>query len=175
MKLKKHIFIFTLATLFLLNISLFAQTNAKSTVEKFYQFHNSRNGVLSLHELKSHKRFFTNDLYKLFLNELKREDEFIRKNNTDKPHFGDGLPFKPFEECVVDEKIYRNTYEVNEASVDGNIAIVEVKFYQPKQCDGELIDTYKIELKKSNNTWLINDWFFSDETKLTNDLKRKDY
>jgi hypothetical protein len=175
MKLNKYIFIFSLATLFLLNISLFAQTNAKATVEKFYQFHNSRNGVLSLHELKLHKRFFTNDLYKLFLNELKREDEFIRKNHTDKPHFGDGLPFKPFEECVVDEKLYPNTYEVNENSVNANVAKVEVKFYQPKQCDGTLIDTYIIELTKSRNTWLINDWIFPDDTKLTDDLQRKDY
>lgn len=175
MKSNKQIFIFSLAVIFLLNISLFAQTDAKSMVEKFYQFHNSRNGVLSLHELKLHKRFFTNELYKLFLNELKREEEFIRKNHSDKPHFGDGLPFKPFEECVVDEKNYRNTYEIKEVSVKSNVAIVEVIFYQPKQCDGGLIDKYQIELTKSKNNWLINDWVFSDETKLSNDLKREQY
>ncbi len=175
MKTNKHIFILSITAIILMNISIIAQTNPKLTVEKFYQFHNSRNGVLSLHELKLHKRFFTNELYKLFLNELKREDEFIRKNHTDKPHFGDGLPFKPFEECVVDEKIHRNTYEVKEISVESNVAIAEVIFSQPKQCDGELIDTYKIELTKSKNNWLINDWIFSDETKLSDDLKRKDY
>ncbi len=175
MKSNKHIFIFSLATLFLLNISLFAQTNAKTTVEKFYQFHNSRNGVLSLHELKLHQRFFTNELYKLFLNELKREEEFIRKNHTDKPHFGDGLPFKPFEECVVNDKMFPNLYQITEDSLDINKAIIEVKFSQPKECKSEIIDTYKVELLKTKNIWLINDWIYSDETKLSDDLKRKDY
>ena len=175
MNTDKYRFLLAFVLLILFSTNIFAQSKPVETVKSFYKFHNSRNGVLSLHELKLHKRFFTDELYKLFLNELKREDEFIRKNNTDKPHFGDGLPFKPFEECVVDEKNYRNTYEVNEVSIDSNVAIVEVTFSQPKQCDGELIDTYKIELKKSKNIWLINDWFFSDETKLSDDLKRKDY
>jgi hypothetical protein len=175
MKLSKYSLLLGLAIILALQICVFAQTETETFVKKFYQFHNSRNGVLSLHELKLHQRFFTNELNKLFLNELKRQDEFTRKNHNDKPHFGDGLPFKPFEECVVKGKFYPNDYEVSEFSNDANVAIVEVKFYQPKECDSELIDTYKIELLKKGKIWLINDWIYSDDSKLTDDLNRKDY
>ena len=34
----------------------------------------------------------------LLTKELDREREFLRANPGDKPHFGDGLPFRPIEE-----------------------------------------------------------------------------
>jgi hypothetical protein len=158
------------------NIS-FAQTgaDAKSTVEKFYKFYRTRNGVVSTHELNLIKPWFTVELTKLFQNEIKREAEFIKKHSDDKPHFGDGFPFNPYEECVADNKIILNTIETGEVKLDANKAIVEVKFSASKECGGEDIDIYKIELLKNKNRWLINDWIYSDETKLSDDLKRKDY
>jgi hypothetical protein len=169
-----------LISLFLILVSSsidFAQTkdDAKSTIEKFYKFYNTRNGVVSTHEINLIKPWFTTDLTKLFQNEIKREAEFARKNWNEKPHFGDGFPFKPYDECVVENKVYLNNIEVGEIEIDVNKAIAEVTFTAPKECGGEIVDTYEIELLKSKNRWLINDWFYSDETKLTDDLKRKDY
>jgi hypothetical protein len=157
--------------------STFAQTkaDAKSTVEKFYKFYATRNGVVSTHELNLIKPWFTTDLTKLFQTEIKREAAFTKKNTTDKPHFGDGFPFNPYEECVVDDKVILNSVEIGEVKIDANNAMVEVKFIEPKECGGKPIETYKIELLKSKKRWLINDWIYADETKLTDDLNRKDY
>jgi hypothetical protein len=169
--------------LFIIFLMLFASTftfaqteaDAKSTVEKFYKFYRTRNGVVSTHELNFIKPWFSYDLTKLFQNEIKREAEFTKKYHDQKPHFGDGFPFSPYEECVADNKIILNNIEIGEVEIDANKAIVEVTFVAAVECGGESIDTYKIELTKSKNRWLINDWIYSDETKLTDDLKRKDY
>lgn len=64
---------------------------------------------------------------------------------------------------------------VNAATVQGDKATVEVKFYSPKECGGKLIDTYKVELVKSKGKWLIDDWLYSDAKTLTEDLKRTNY
>jgi hypothetical protein len=152
-----------------------AKSTAKSTVEKFYKFYATRTGVVSTHELNLIKPRFTPELTKLFQNEIKREAEFTKKNTTDKPHFGDGFPFNPYEECVVDDKVILNKIEIGEVKIEANNAMVEVKFIEPKECGGNPIETYKIELLKSKKSWLINDWIYADETKLTDDLNRRDY
>ncbi len=164
-------------TIFFVSTFAFSQTSAdaKSTVEKFYKFYRTRNGVVSTHELNLIKPWFTTDLTKLFQNEIKREAEYLKKHSDDKPHFGDGFPFNPYEECVTENKIILNTIEIGEIKLDANKAMVEVKFSTPKECGEGEIDIYKIELLKNKNRWLINDWIYSDETKLTDDLKRKDY
>lgn len=166
-------------SLILLNNAFAQKQTAAETVQSFYKFHLSRVVIFSLHELKLRKRWFTNELYQMLLFELKREDEFTRKNSSDKPHFGDGFPFQPFEECVIDEKIIRNLYQVNEISSDANIAVVEVRFTVPKECEDQteedLLAIYKIELLKSKNTWLLNDWIYSDGSRLSKDLKREKY
>ncbi len=169
------IILLVLILIFSVDGFVFAQTDAKSTVEKFYKFYRTRNGVVSTHELNYLKPWFTRDLTDLFQTEIKREAEYIKKNHDDKPHFGDGFPFNPFEECVVDDKVILNSVEIGEVKIDANNALVEVKFIEPKECGGRPIETYKIELLKSKKRWLINDWIYADETKLTDDLNRKDY
>ncbi len=151
------------------------KSGAAETVKSFYVFHNLRSGLFSLHEVNLRRKWFTAELYKLFVNELKREDEFTKKNPTEKPHYGDGFPLQPFSECVDGEKVIINTFEVKEISSDPSKATVEVKFYSPEKCERKLIDTYKVELVKVKNSWLINDWIYSDNKRLTDDLKRKDY
>jgi hypothetical protein len=177
MKLYKTGLLFIVLLMLTASSFTFAQTeaDAKSTVEKFYKFYRTRNGLVSTHELNFLKPWFTTDLTKLFQNEIKREAEFTKKHSDDKPHFGDGFPFNPYEECVTDNKIILNNIETGEIKIDANKAIVEVKFTASKECGGETVDIYKIELLKNKNRWLINDWIYSDETKLTDDLKRKDY
>lgn len=176
MNTNKHIFLLILILIPVFGSSVFAQKqNAVETVESFYKFHNSRSGLFSLHEVRLLKKWLTAELYNLFLNEIKREDEFVRKNPNDKPHFGDGFPFQPFSECVDGETVIVNKFEAEEISSDALKATVEVKFSAPEKCGGALIDKYKVELVKTRNAWLINDWIFSDKTRLTDDLKRKNY
>ena len=166
----------TILLILTFTLSVFAQKQgAVETVKSFYVFHNSRSGIFSLHEVRLLRKWFTVELYNLFLNELKREDEYIRKNPTDKPHYGDGFPLQPFSECVEGETVIINTFEAKEISADASKATVEVKFYSPEKCKKELIDTYKVELVKTKKIWLINDWIYSDNKRLADDLKRKDY
>ncbi len=145
------------------------------TVQAFYKFHLSRSGAFKSSEVKAFQKYFSDDLNKLFQNELQREKEYLKKNPTDKPHFGDGFPFQPYEECDAAGKPFKNTYQIGAATIKNERATVEVKFYQPKQCGGALIDTYKVELVKVKNNWLIDDWLYSDAKTLTEDLKRTEY
>lgn len=172
--MSKILLISTLIFAFGLSVSA-QKSGAAETVKSFYVYHNSRSGLFSLHEVNLRRKWFTAELFNLFLNELKREDEFTRKNPSDKPHYGDGFPFQPFSECVEGEKVLINTFEVNEISSDASKAEVEIKFYSPEKCNKELIDTYKVELVKTKRVWLINDLIYSDKTRLTDDLKRKNY
>lgn len=160
----------------MLSTNAFAQQqDAATAVQSFYKFHLSRSGVFDAGEVKARQKWFSSDLNKLFQNELRREKEYLKANPTDKPHFGDGFPFQPYDECLKNKKSYKNTYKVGAAKTPGNKATIEVKFYMPKQCGGKLIETYKVELVKSKANWLINDLMYPDGTALTEDLKRTDY
>lgn len=181
MKINKYNIIFSLILLIFASIPIFAQSesDAKSTVEKFYKFYRTRNGLVSTHELNLLRGWFTAELTGLFRNEIRREDEFTRKNPDEKPYFGDGFPFQPYEECVVEEKLILNRLETEKVEITGNKATVEVNFYIPKECEDQvsekLLDSYKIELVKSKTRWLINDWIYSKGERLTDILKRKEY
>ncbi len=180
MKTDKHRFLVCLAIILIFSLSNFAQSQIVSeTVEKFYKFHRTGSGIVSTHELNLRKTWLTAELTQLFRYEIKREDEFTRKYPNDKPYFGDGFPFQPFEECVIDNKIILNRLEIGKVEINTNKAIVEVKFFIPKECEDQvenkLLDTYKIELVKSKTRWLINDWIYSDKMKLSNILKREKY
>ena len=162
--------------LVLLSTNIFAQKqDASAAVEAFYKFHLSRSGIFKESEVKAYRRYFTDDLNKLFLTELRREKEYLKANPTDKPHFGDGFPFQSLDECDSGGKLVKNTYTVGAATMKDNRATVEVKFSQPKECGGALIDVYKVELVNSKGKWLIDDWLYSDAKTLTEDLKRADY
>jgi hypothetical protein len=50
----------------------------------------------------------------------------------------------------------------------------------PKECEDQygdetLIDTRRVELVKSKNRWLINDWIYSENERLSETLKREKY
>ncbi len=163
--------------LLLLSANVLAQKQTASEfVESFYEFHRARSGVFEAAEVNAHKRWFTAELNRLFQIELRREKEFLKQNPTDKPHFGDGFPFLPFEECTSDGKAVKNEMKIGgETNENSLMAIVEVSFYQPKACGGELIETYKVELGWSKSGWKINDWIFGDGERLSEDLKRTEY
>ena len=162
--------------LLLISTSVYAQKqDATATVQEFYKFHLARSGAFDAGEVKARRKWLTNNLNKLFQTELQREKEHLKANPTDKPHFGDGFPFQPFDQCESAGKLIKNTYQIGAATVRGERATVEVRFFQPKECGGDLIDIYKVELVKSKEKWLIDDWLFSDAKTLTDDLKRANY
>jgi len=176
----KHNYLLFFGLLLFFGMTVYAQNKgASETVKSFYKFHLSRSGIFSLHEVKIRKRWFTGELYRLLLFELTREDEFTRKNPSEKPFFGDGFPFEPLEECVVNEKIVPNVYEIREVSATTNKAIIEIKFFVPKECEDQveekLLDSYQLELLKIRNIWQINDWIYRDQEKLSTTLKREKY
>src|SRR3954454_22284024 len=81
----------------LLALSSVAQSPV-ATVNAFYKFDRSHPEVFNRRNIDSRKRWFSKDLYNLFLYELKRESAYLKKTPTDKPYFGDGLPFEPYDE-----------------------------------------------------------------------------
>ncbi|MDQ3062770.1 MAG: hypothetical protein M3R14_07910 [Acidobacteriota bacterium] len=168
--------IFLSIILVLLSMNISAQKqDASAVVQSFYKFHLSGSGIFNAGEIKARKKWFSDNLNKLFQTELQREKEYLKANPTDKPHFGDGFPFQSLDECESAGKLIKNSYMVNAATIHGDKATVEVKFYSPKECGGKLIDTYKVELVKSKGKWLIDDWLYSDAKTLTEDLKRTNY
>ncbi|HVE58672.1 MAG TPA: hypothetical protein VNB22_17700 [Pyrinomonadaceae bacterium] len=168
--------IFLSFILLVLSANVFAQKqSAAAQVESFYKFHRARPDIFKASEVNLYKKWFTAELIRLFANELKREKEYLKQNPTDKPHFGDGFPFLPFEECSSGGKLVKNVLKTGAETIRKSVAIVEVQIYQPKQCGGELIETYKIELIQSKGVWLINDWIYADGKRLTADLKRAEY
>lgn len=166
---------------FLVPNGVFPQTEAaaKSTVNGFYKFHRKRSGLISVHELNLRKRWFSIELIRLFRREIKREDDFVKKNPDEKPYFGDGFPFQPFEECVVNDRIIWNEMVIGTAKIKDGKAFVEVRFFIPKECEDQvsegLLDSYEVELVKGKKRWLINDWIYSDGQRLSDVLKRDEY
>lgn len=161
-----------------LSANAFAQKqSATAFVESFYKFHRARTRAFTAREVGLHRKWFTAELNRLFQNELKREREYLKKNPTDKPHFGDGFPFTPYEECYKNGKEIKNVLKLGAPESIGNKTLIEAKFYYPKACSGggELTREHKIELVKSRGVWLISDLIFSDGSRLTEDLKRAEY
>lgn len=168
--------VFLSVILLLFSAGVFAQKQkASEFVESFYKFHRARSGVFNATEVGAHKRWFSTELNALFQNELRREKEFLKQNPTDKPHFGDGFPFVPYEECSSNGKIVKNVIKTALLKDYKGTSTVEVKFYQPKACGGELIETYKVELMMNKKGWLIDDWIFGDGKRLSEELKRAEY
>jgi hypothetical protein len=173
--MKTKIILLSIVLLTLSTAAHAQKQDAAAAVQSFYKFHLAGSGIFNANEVKARRKWFTDKLNKLFQTELQREKEYLKANPTDKPYFGDGFPFQSLDECDSAGKLIKNTYTVGTATVKGERATVEVKFYQPKECGGELIDTYKVELVKSKGKWLIDDWLYSDAKKLTEDLKRTSY
>ena len=159
------------------SVNIFAQNqSAASFVQSFYKFHRARWDAFTKNEVQVRKKWFTTELFELFQYELKREAEYLKEYPTNKPYFGDGFPFTPMEECYFKEKEIKNVLKIGKTSIKGNKSIVKVSFYYPKVCEGGLIHSYKIELVKNKNSWLINDLIYVDSgERLTKDLKRERY
>jgi hypothetical protein len=171
--------LFLSIVLFLLSANVFAQRqqSATSFVGSFYKFHRARSLAFNAIEVNARKRWFTAELNRLLQNEVRRQKEFTKRNPDEKPHFGDGFPFAPIEECYKNGNEIKNVLKLSAPKSIRNKTVVEAKFYYPRACSagGELAGVEKIELVKSKGGWLISDLIYADGKRLSDDLKRTEY
>ena len=169
---------FTLAAVIFL-LSTFAATAQRSTpkaaVESFYKYDSSHSQIFNKKSIHSRKPGFTDVLHLYLTKELERQAEFVRNNPADKPHFGDGLPFRPLDEtCKIRGRAYRFTPTVGKPSTRGSAATVLVRFAYPKGCTLPATQ-YLVRLHKVKNSWYINDIEYPDGSTLLADLMREQY
>lgn len=158
-------------------VSVWAQQSSpKAAIIAFYAFDGKNSQIFNRKNIDARKRWFSDELYKLFLKELDREAQYLKINPTDKPHFGDGLPFRPLDEaCLIKAKSYRRTITYGQVTVKGDLGNVDVKFKYPKGCNISDI-LYAINMEKEKGRWVISDIrYFPGDTSLVEDLGRKEY
>ncbi len=147
-----------------------------AAVQAFYDFDAKNSQTFGRASIDARKKWFSSELYQLFQNEIKREKEYLKMNPTDKPHFGDGLPFRPLDEtCHLGKIRYKRALSYGTVTVKGDAANVDVKFKYPKGCNIPDI-LYALNMEKEKGRWVISDIrYFPGDTSLVEDLNRKEY
>ena len=173
--MKNPLFLTTLFLLALLYSDAAAQT-PRAAVDAFYKYDRSHSQVFNNSSIEARRRWFSPDLYRLFQYELKREAAYLRKNPTDKPYFGDGLPFQPYDEtCKVNGRDVRRALRITPEWQKGRRAVVTASFVYPTGCtDGDPV-TYTIGMVRGSTGWLIDDVNYGEDTSLKQRLNRKQY
>jgi hypothetical protein len=151
-----------------------AQNTPKSTVEAFYRYDRFHSQTFNRRNIDARKRWFSAELYNLFLNELKRETAYLKKNPGNKPRFGDGLPFQPLQESCDGKTSARQVLSIRQESVLGNRAVVTARFTDPKPCPSRT-DVITIGVIKTRSGWVIDDMNFGTDETLKQELRRKEY
>lgn len=151
-------------------------SSPKAALAAFYKFDGAHSQTFNRKNIDARKRWFSDELYKLFLKELDREAQYLKANPTDKPHFGDGLPFRPLDEpCELNGKKYRRTMSFGTVTVKGDLGNVDVFFRYPKACKIPDI-LYAVNMDKEKRGWVIADIrYFPGDKSLVEDLGRKEY
>lgn len=159
--------IFTLSS-----ASTLAQSRGPSeTVKSFYRFSSAHSGLFNRRHIELRKSWYTNELYQLFVEQLKKDEANLKAHPTDKPFFGDGLDFEPLHEpCNAGGKSYPYTRRVGSAELKDQSAFVEVTFSYPSQCTEPAI-VWRVELKRVGRKWLIADWIWPEGSSLATDMK----
>ena len=164
------------AAVILFAIPVAGQRTPKAAVEAFYKFDRSHSQIFNRRNIDARKRWFSAELYRLFLNELKREAAYLKKNPTDKPFFGDGLPFQPLQENCENGPIGRQRrLTIRQEFVRGARAAATATFANPKPCPDADPIVYTIGLTKTRSGWVIDDINYGEDTTLKQRLQRKDY
>ena len=177
MFLRRSQFVLSIAITLTASAAAFAQTTGpKSAAMAFFKYDAAHSQVFNRANINARKRWMSDELYRLFLKELAREKEYLAKNPTDKPHFGDGLPFRPLDEtCDLNGKSYRRTISYGQVTVKGGLGNVDVYFKYPKGCNIPDV-LYAVNMGKEHGRWVIGDIrYIADNTSLVEDLDRKEY
>lgn len=166
-----------LMLVFTASVAVFSQaTGPKSAVTAFYKYDRSHSQVFNRRNIDARKQWLSAELYKLLINELAREKAYLAKNPSDKPHFGDGLPFQPLSEnCEANGKSYGRSISYGQVTVKGDVGNVDVYFKYPKACNIPDI-LYAVYMERRHGRWVISDVrYISSNTSLVEDLNRKEY
>ena len=109
------------------------------------------------------RRWLAPELYKLMLNEFRREDAWVKENPDQVPYFT-GDPFTNSQE-------HPSSHRTGQAEVTGNNAKVDVTLFWAE--GGNTVDTRKITvmLRKHAGKWLISNIVSGEGTNAVTDLK----
>ena len=175
MKLRRHVSSAVLVMLLLSVKTALPQgsqsTNPAEVVKSFYKFHFSRSMNFTKQNVLRSRRWLAPELYKLLLNEFRREDEYRRSHpNESFVPYMEGDPFTQSQQ-------YPTTFRVVKSVVCGNKANVEIVFlWSAKSSRGRDERNVEIQLTKHNGKWLINNVIDKDSgADLLADLKRENY
>jgi hypothetical protein len=119
---------------------------AARAAESFYRFHFARDRGFTRANVVQRRRFLSPELYRLLLNELRREAAF-RKARPDEVPFMTGDPFTDSQENP-------EIFAVDVAEVSGNKASVQVTFSWRDVEQGHALE---VELLRAGGRWLIHD------------------
>jgi hypothetical protein len=158
-------------------VTTFAQNETPMAAAKsFYAFHKTHDSSFTRATVDARKGWFSNALYNLFLRELQREKAFLKKHPNDKPYFGEGLPFQPWDEtCTVGKKKLHKQLSFRPDAEDTNIATVRVTFAFPSPCKTPDANVYTLQMVRSTRGWVIDNLIYDAGTDLVTDLNRKEY
>ena len=155
----------------------FAQTSApKAAVQAFYRFDQTHSQTFNRASIEARRKWFSPELYRLFQYELKREAAYLKKNPTDKPYFGDGLPFRPLREpCETGGQRLERKLFLKQDFQNGSRSVVLATFAYPKPCTNVDPIVYTIGLIRGKGGWRIDDVNYGEDTSLKQRLNRKEY
>ena len=162
----------------LASVAAHAQTSTPdATVRSFYAYSNARSSTFNRRHVELRKRWYTPELYNAFLNQLRQDDAFLKKNPTDKPYFGDGLTLRPLDEpCTVGDRDYKRAQSIGRTEIVKTRATVEVSFAYPKACTlGLRPIVYQVNLHRVGGRWLIDDWIYDGKSSLKADMTKQKY
>lgn len=147
-----------------------------AAAKAFYAYDRAHNSAFTKAAVDARKQWFSAALYKLFLYEIKRQNDFLRENPGEKPYFGDGMPFQPYDElCTVGKTNLHKKLTIKPDSQDTATASVFAVFEFPPPCKTPDTTTYTIKLVRSATGWVIDDVVYEEGQSLVKDLNRTDY
>lgn len=170
-------FLFSSVLILAATMASFGQSSSpKAVVQAFYKYDAANSQIFNRANVDARKKWISSKLYAKFLRELERDKAYLEKNPTDKPHFGDGLPFRPLDEaCILNGREYRRSISYGRATIKGDLANVDVYFKYPKGCKFPDV-LYAVNMSKEGGRWVIDDIrYIAENTSLVEDLNRKEY
>jgi hypothetical protein len=172
--MKKFSVISIACFLFLCTSLVTAQKTPKAALEAFYKYDRSHSQTFNRNNIIARRQWFSAELHKLLLNELRRKAAYLKKYPDNKPRFGDGLPFQPLQESCDGKTSAKQVLTIRQEAVRGNRAVVTAKFTDPKPCPNRS-DVITVGLIRTRSGWVVDDMNYGTDQTLKQELKRKEY
>ena len=159
--------------LFVATASYAQLSSPKAALEAFYKYDRSHSQTFNRKNIDARRQWYSTELYRLLLNELQRDAEYLKKNPGDKPYFGDGLPFQPIQENC--EQGLKRGLIIKQDFHQGDRATLTATFAYPKPCKAADPIVYTVGMIRGHKSWVIDDINYGEDTTLKQRLQRKDY